>query len=129
MYGCHVHDNWAADAGGGLQIFNPWQNAVRALLVDTEIDHVSTAVRERARNQDGGKEDRSRGWPVIQTTKEKTPQQVQAHTKKISIFFGSNASRRTRGAAKQREANRDERAEKMYPRTGKQQPWRRWSRE
>ena len=92
--------------------------------VDAQIEHVSKVVLQRAYSGAAG-QDRSRGWPTIQGTKEKQPHQVLHHTKKIGIFFGSNASRRTRDGAQKRAANREERAEKWYERTGQQQHWRR----
>ena len=70
-------------------------------------------------------QDRSRGWPVIQHSKERQPQHVSEHTRKILIFFGSTASRRSAKKLEEREDKRDERAEKMFEKTGKQQGWRR----
>ena len=69
--------------------------------------------------------DRSRGWPVIQHSKERQPQHVSEHTRKILIFFGSTESRRSLRGLQEREDKRDERAEKLFEKTGKQQGWRR----
>ena len=69
-------------------------------------------------------DDKSRGWPTIQSTKEKPPQHVSEHTKKFVIYFGSNASRRAQGNAQRREGAREQRAEKSYEKTGWQPHWR-----
>ena len=73
----------------------------------------------------GDAQDRSRNWPTIQMAKEKRAQHVAEHTKKIVIFFGSNACRRTKDKHERREHNRDQRAQKWYGKTGEQQHWRR----
>ena len=73
----------------------------------------------------GTAQDRSRNWPTIQMAKEKQPQHVAEHTKKIVIFFGSKACRRTKDRHERREHNRDQRAQKWYGKTGEQQHWRR----
>ena len=70
-------------------------------------------------------QDRSRGWPVIQHSKERQPQHVSEHTRKIVIFFGSTESHRSWKGREEREEKREERAEKWYGMTGKQQCWRR----
>ena len=95
-----------------------------ASRVESLIDHQQAMVGRRPYVGAVG-QDRSRGWPTIQMSKEKKPKHVADHTRKIVIFFGSNASRRTGEKAQKREANREERAEKWYERTGQQQHWRR----
>eukprot|EP00959_Pyramimonas_sp_CCMP1952_P420776 8814182-Pyramimonas_sp.AAC.1 len=57
-------------------------------------------------------------------SKEKPPRHVADHTKNIVIFFGSTASRRTKGKSKMRQDNREVRAEKWCQKTGKQPGWR-----
>ena len=50
--------------------------------------------------------DRSRHWTKIQHAKEKAPQHVEPHTKKIVVYFGSKNSRRKGGAFQTRQDSR-----------------------
>ena len=86
---------------------------------ETLIEHIKGKVLERPFH-DRGRLDRSRGWPTIQSSKEKKCQHTCEHTKKISIYFGSNASRRTSEKLAQREESRKHRAERWEEKTGKQ---------
>ena len=94
-----------------------------ASSVETLIDHAQAMVGQAPYVGAEGK-DRSRGWPVIEGTKERHPQHVSEHTKKIVIFFGSHESRRSWKKAEEREKKRQERADMWYDKTGKQQHWR-----
>ena len=93
------------------------------LEVETAIECATKAVGERPYSGAAG-QDKSRGWPAIQSTKEKNPEVVIDRTKKVVIFFGSKASRRTYRGAQRREDNREKRAKKWDERTGQQQHWR-----
>ena len=95
-----------------------------ASKVESLIDHAQAMVGQAPYVGAVG-QDRSRGWPAIQHSKERQPQHVSEHTRKILIFFGSTASRRSAKKLEEREDKRDERAEKWYEKTGKQQGWRR----
>ena len=94
-----------------------------ALEAQVLMDHTADVLGQRS-HSGGEREDRSRGWPTIQHTKEKEPKHVANHTTKIGIYFGSNASRRTRGKAHEREDKRQDRADKAFQRTGRQPHWR-----
>ena len=95
-----------------------------ASKVESLIDHAQAMVGQAPYVGAVG-QDRSRGWPAIQHSKERQPQHVSEHTRKIVIFFGSNESRRSWKQTQEREEKREERAEKWYGITGKQQHWRR----
>ena len=96
-----------------------------AQKVESLIRLLAEEVYKDPYQGDEREEDRSRNWPTIQMAKEKQPQHVAEHTKKIVIFFGSNACRRTKDKQQRREHNRDQRAQKWYGKTGEQQHWRR----
>ena len=91
--------------------------------IDKAIGLANRAVGERPYSGAAG-QGKSRGWPAIQSTKEKNPEVVLDRTKKVLIFFGSKASRRTYRGAWRREDNREKRAKKWDERTGQQQHWR-----
>ena len=107
--------------GGGYSIARV--DGEVASRVQSLIDHQQAMVGQRPYVGAVG-QDRSRGWPTIQQTKEKKPKHVADHTRKIVIFFGSYASRRTQEKWQKREATREERADKWCGRTGKEQHWR-----
>ena len=95
-----------------------------ASKVESLIDHAQAMVGQDTYVGAVG-QDRSRGWPAIQHVKERKPQHVSEHTRKIVIFFGSTASRRSGKKLHERADSREERADKWYAKTGKQQCWRR----
>ena len=108
--------------GGGYSITRG--DGEVASKVESLIDHAQAMVGQDTYVGAVG-QDRSRGWPAIQHVKERKPQHVSEHTRKIVIFFGSTASRRSGKRLHERAESREERADKWYAKTGKQQYWRR----